>query len=382
MHDDNDAGESNSDDECKQDAVSADSLRRLEELVKQRAQGRLKVGIFNVDKDPDSMNLCISTPAVPSFFTTPLPRIVQEDPIFHVAEDPRKGLCMYASRDIARGDTILSERPLFVVHSELEEDLAVLASIVDEVLPDKLQSTIYGLDVAPAPGQDILQAILQGNAHSVSIAREKHSALFAQSSRISHSCCPNAVHHFDERQMMYTLVAQKDLSAGQEVTISYYPLDVLLLSRAERQQAIFAHRIFSCLCEACEVPEQSSIHDDHFRGLILDRSQALYTLETPSDLGQIQELLDLHTELSLETGKASLCSLALDRCRRERYPAAVCIKWAQLAATELSLRYGHNSRQAQDAFDYMEEVTAYLDTTATKHTPELHRTPSSLCTTR
>lgn len=314
----------------------------------------LHVRVLRQEGSHDVASVCISTLDVLSSLPATVARTSAIPSPVRISMHAEKGLCMHVVRSFSRGDTILAETPILMLHSSVETDLSILSTIVDEILPEKLQSGVYGLDASPEPGQDILHSIVQNNSHSVSMIGQPHSALFLQSSRISHSCAPNAVHRFEALTAEYVLIAQRDISPGDEICISYYPLDVLLLPRAGRQAAILRHRRFHCACHVCASSVESSKLDDELRAQLLHGSQMAYEGGDPS-LKQVQELLDLHDKAGLETGKASLAMLALDICESQCMSTHDAATWARLAKKEIELRHGPTSQQAAYCQRFLEE---------------------------
>ena len=77
------------------------------------------------------------------------------------------------------------------------------------------------------------------------------TALFSVQSGLNHDCDPNSEPFKDERDITgaCTIVARRDIAAGEEITISY--LDDDDKSRDERQDAL-ADYGFVCRCDRCE----------------------------------------------------------------------------------------------------------------------------------
>ena len=266
-----------------------------------------------------------------------------------VERNAEKGATLLAARALQRGDTILEERPLFLLHRSLEQSLDIHAAIVEELLPSRQQAVFFGLDDGGlTSGRDPLQAIYDTNAHSISIAGSSHSAIFDLSSRLSHSCSPNAVHRFDPTRLAFTLTAMRDIPRGAEVTISYYPLDVLLLPRDDRRSAVAEHRGFVCACEVCRQGDAQASNDRRQR--IQRLSIALFAKAgyTEADLGTVSEIMRLHEEEGLLTGLATLSRLAVSICSQSDVTGPVLREWTERAVSELSVRYGPDSPEVQD----------------------------------
>lgn len=78
----------------------------------------------------------------------------------------------------------------------------------------------------------------------------KGYALYFVPSFMSHSCAPSAVWMLDG-EGRYVLRARCDLSAGDEVTISYLSEDMLLETATQRQSFLLSSKGFWCSCERC-----------------------------------------------------------------------------------------------------------------------------------
>lgn len=270
------------------------------------------------------------------------PRVTTED-------HAEKGATLTAVKDIQRGETILEERPLYLLHRSFEQSVAIHAAIVEELLPSRQQGVFFGLDDGDlTSGKDPLQAIYDINAHSISIAGSGHSAIFDLSSRLSHSCSPNAVHRFDPARFSFTLTAMTTIRRGEEVTISYYPLEVLLLPRDERRAVIARHRGFLCACGACQ-PAGEVQASNARRETIHELSLALFdkTEYETGDLGTVMEVVRLHEKEGLLPGLATLSRLAVDIYSQFCVAGPVFQGWRDRAVSELSIRYGPDSEEVQ-----------------------------------
>ena len=67
-----------------------------------------------------------------------------------------------------------------------------------------------------------LEDVLTTNAFDIVFDDPKAPAgLFLTMSRRSHSCVPNADHFYDDKSGCKSVVANRDIDAGAEITISY-----------------------------------------------------------------------------------------------------------------------------------------------------------------
>eukprot|EP00698_Gefionella_okellyi_P005794 TRINITY_DN15246_c0_g1_i1.p1 TRINITY_DN15246_c0_g1~~TRINITY_DN15246_c0_g1_i1.p1 ORF type:complete len:471 (-),score=115.53 TRINITY_DN15246_c0_g1_i1:9-1376(-) len=74
-------------------------------------------------------------------------------------------------------------------------------------------------------------------------------AIYANICRISHSCMPNCHWYYDERDKRIVR-ATRALSAGEEVTCSYLPEELLLRPKPMRTK-VLEERMFTCICNHC-----------------------------------------------------------------------------------------------------------------------------------
>lgn len=128
---------------------------------------------------------------------------------------------------------------LLLYHSEITEASEAATRLVD----------ILGLAVhiSPIDLERVLQVwILNCFEHSDSPLG--YSTYF-MSSFMSHSCLPNAVWHYDGDD--FVLRARRDISAEDEITVSYLSEDALLESIPVRRKHLKDSKHFFCQCHRC-----------------------------------------------------------------------------------------------------------------------------------
>lgn len=77
------------------------------------------------------------------------------------------------------------------------------------------------------------------------------SALYSLQSACNHSCNPNAQPNFLHNNFRLSMVALKDIFAGDEIFISYLDECVLERSKHTRQKILAENYLFRCECEKC-----------------------------------------------------------------------------------------------------------------------------------
>ncbi len=143
--------------------------------------------------------------------------------------------------------------------------------------------------------------------------------LFVHHSKLNHSCRPNTVVMVDGDEM--TMVAQEDIKAGDEITISYLaPSTCIMLPRAKRIEHLAETRLSSgleawdCRCEICSESEQVIAESDKRRYQMKDAVTKLL-----GDQGGLMDFITLqvlsskeHVPISLvlgEAGTLKVCQL-------------------------------------------------------------------------
>ena len=99
-----------------------------------------------------------------------------------------------------------------------------------------------------------LKDILDCNACSFGVAEPGYMGLFLHTSRLNHSCVPNAEGYYDRKSGHMYIRALTDIGAHEEITISYI---YHILPRAKRQELLSNWR-FVCRCPACNICHPSS----------------------------------------------------------------------------------------------------------------------------
>mmetsp|Transcript_1608 Transcript_1608/g.4671 ORF Transcript_1608/g.4671 Transcript_1608/m.4671 type:complete len:334 (+) Transcript_1608:448-1449(+) len=159
---------------------------------------------------------------------------------YEIREAGDKGLGLFALRNFNGGEKILVERS---VMSRLPMRGTTTSS------DPNVRKAIMAL--APANSNSV-DAKFMANSVSLGGSEEgdKGSALFIHYSRANHDCVGNANHYYDHGIGLRLLVANRDITAGTEITFSYAGT-----SSCDERAMLIASRGFTCRCSACQVPE-------------------------------------------------------------------------------------------------------------------------------
>ncbi|KAM0810700.1 hypothetical protein AB5N19_11050 [Seiridium cardinale] len=131
-----------------------------------------------------------------------------------------------------------------------------MASSVDTAVLSLSPSQRTEFDACHAhylPGEhenDRNMAIFRSNAYTLTGGT---IAIFPRIARINYSCRPNAANIWSEASNLRVIWAARDITPGEEVTITYAPL---LKTSNERQRRL-AQYGFRCSCDACHEHEHT-----------------------------------------------------------------------------------------------------------------------------
>ena len=172
-------------------------------------------------------------------------------PNVEVALVEGKGTGVLARRDFATGDVLIREKPLIVIPALWDGDLDAL-----EPLPLSKQAMVTNLsdawdDPATALGR------FRTNSIPLGVGDARYGGLFALASRLNHACKPNARYVWRDDLKRELVFAQKPISAGEEITVSYSG-DLEYAPLAQRKAHLAKSFNVDCHCVACAEPSDAS----------------------------------------------------------------------------------------------------------------------------
>ncbi|TDL24152.1 SET domain-containing protein [Rickenella mellea] len=175
------------------------------------------------------------------------------------------GRGMVAKRSIKSGETIVIERPLLVypqivtgtfghpqgLWGHLEDIFDKSFSYFGEMEKSSYMDLWNCKPLTGTLGNQLV-GIARTNGLYSGFSRSKHfphyAGVYPNISRCNHSCGPNADAKFDEEKMAMTLIAQRTIPAGEQVTISYTAVGA---PYAVRQDDLKTKYVFTCACRHC-----------------------------------------------------------------------------------------------------------------------------------
>lgn len=173
---------------------------------------------------------------------------------------PTKGQGLIAAQTIQKGDRILSEKPVFTVSgrgNNLDLINQRIANELKQVSKDNQRAFLslhnnFRGSLAPFLG------IFKTNALPVGPGATE-SGIFLQASRINHDCLPNCQHTWNGSIGEETIPAVREISQGEEITISYS----LTGPSRYRQRHLQNNFGFDCTCSLCSLPATERLLSDN-----------------------------------------------------------------------------------------------------------------------
>lgn len=177
-------------------------------------------------------------------------------PAIEIKQSNKRGMGVFATRAILEGQLIIQEKPL-LVYDRTPEGLGRCLSQLSSSDREKF------LKLSPQNGDPL--TILETNQIRLS---SDSCAVFEKICRINHSCCPNSAWAWCKQTKLQRLVAQRDIQIGEEITVCYIAVDMLLSPSNTRRHCLASNWNFECDCPRCTA---TSLLQSDDRCLILER---------------------------------------------------------------------------------------------------------------
>ena len=202
----------------------------------------------------------------------------------------RRGTGLVAVEHIQKGDLLIRERPLLIIHTKQSwfqpSDSYSAAKISRKfaTLSEEEKLSYQALSQYPqkiatecsaAISSEDLLAIFRSNAYPFN---STSAAVYPIISRINSECKPNVHYHCDSE--MYGFVhAIRDIFPGEEITNCYIGQ---LLPRSARQEYLQRHFGFQCDCMVCCKIGAALDNDDQLRASIAKDLESIRTAASNS----------------------------------------------------------------------------------------------------
>jgi hypothetical protein len=220
-----------------------------------------------------------------------------------IKKSERNGMGLFAKKNIKRGQFIIAEKPLLRIPSYYDSQnpaspYIIVSDMLDQLvskLTDFDRTRLFELHDSTNPKNPTPIGIVRTNGFSLGDGDHHTTAIYPIMSRINHSCRQNAHHYWNETKQMEIVHAIKDISAGEEILISY----IDPYKYATRDESLKITYGFECKCEVCTLTsvelKKSDIRRSCLRTLDSEIPVAAF-LNPKMALDKIEQLLHLLDE--------------------------------------------------------------------------------------
>ncbi|SPO05554.1 uncharacterized protein DNG_08241 [Cephalotrichum gorgonifer] len=215
------------------------------------------------------------------------------EPATAVRDFPGRGKGLVATRPIRGGETFLLDHASLVVGAGFFEDVgdaeraAMLGEAVDRLVEP---AAVRGLDRAGGGG-DVVGDVVRTNSFRSKLDVGNVFVLFPLISRVNHACKPNAFIRHASHGLIAGVAAFRDIMPGEEITISYIPLQQPTPSR---QALLRKNWNFTCTCPLCTSPPSTLSANDALRrklqGVEADAISAIRARDLPAAMDNLRVL--------------------------------------------------------------------------------------------
>ncbi|KAM0273219.1 hypothetical protein ACHAQH_008387 [Verticillium albo-atrum] len=269
-------------------------------------------------------------------------------PKYGLVDVEAKGLGLVAKEKLEKGAIIAREAPVMLKMVERPEgmDKAEAQAAQERAFLQLAKAEqLEILDLARTAGGHPLDDIMRTNSFEVKFQGVSHFALFKDISRINHACKPNAVTRWSQTKMQMEVIAYHDIQAGEEITISYAPMNLL---SDDRRDMIISSWGFECKCPICADDGEMYLSDMHRRQL--DRIMeelAMPEVRTPSLVtelvGEMEDMID---------------DEALDSQRGDLY-GVVSRVWSEIGDFAQALRYAERGMGLHEYYRGVDDTSTW-----------------------
>ena len=233
---------------------------------------------------------------------------------FRVSNVEGKGAGWIATKNIQRGELIWTESPILNPMGHFAFLGAINKAVND--LSKKNQKLFESLYDPEDGGEEAMKNVRIWNTNATGWG------IYVTASRLNHSCQPNVIWSSDDDNPPHRLEvrALRDVSLGEELTVSYIKMSDLL-PKEKRQQKL-SQWGFVCCCTLCSLEEMQVKKNDEARIVVglgikkMDDFLDSLMMTMPQDL-QIKFMMKLglkclklvETDLAEDAGTATLMVL-------------------------------------------------------------------------
>ncbi|KAL7621034.1 hypothetical protein AAE478_008346 [Parahypoxylon ruwenzoriense] len=282
--------------------------------------------------------------------------VVSDSPPYEARDLPDKGMGFVANRTIRKGEVVLVRHPVLLRIMDPRpwklRDVMKLLHRAAVQLPAR--DALQMMKLARSKGGYVVDDIINTNAFGVLLGDVDHSGLYLDVSRLNHACKPNMFSRFSSTTLAMEVVAYMDIEAGEELTFSYTPLNIL----SEQRQSLIREWGFNCTCSLCASPDDTAASDRR-RGRIqalledLDRPEARNRAAVEE---RVEEILDLCDKEGLAAQVGDFYAIVAD-IYSSMGDLDLARKHGGLALEELRHYAGYDHERTRNAAAFLENLS-------------------------
>ncbi|KAJ4352511.1 uncharacterized protein N0V89_007860 [Didymosphaeria variabile] len=231
--------------------------------------------------------------------------VTASQPIYAVEDIPGKGRGLIATKDIAKGTRIISEKPIVSISQSggnIEQLQLSMHQQVNSLREADKQEFLSMMNICPYNNStEEWFGIVRTNALPMGPDLDA-GGVFLHACRINHACDNNATNFWNENINQLTIHAIRDIRKGEEITISYLSS---LRNRQARQEELLKNFKFTCSCRLCSLPPDQSRDRDakldriHEIDGIIEQGGIEALVSAPRRmLGYVDEQIQLWSDMS------------------------------------------------------------------------------------
>lgn len=259
---------------------------------------------------------------------------------------PGKGIGVLATQTIRRGEIYMVSHPALIIDTELEKgpdpairerDRWALLEMAFTQLGDRERAA----SLVGSTGGNRWEDIMRTNSFAVNIQGKMCSGLFPEQARLNHACLPNSVIRFIPHTFAMEVMAVRNIEAGEELTISYIPVD---LPSAQRAKFLNNSYNFECTCPLCRASDADKAASDsrrekirNLKGHILSITSKSESESTTSESSLKALANDLFAAVRAEPGLAPL--------KLREYLGELAVLFAKRGDLETGVEYAQGAEK-------------------------------------
>ena len=252
--------------------------------------GKVTVGAYelNAIADAESSPPSEGTSYISSGLDAGLANLhLQDDSSFfsvHTSTVPgiQNGKGAFATRDIQRGDLILSERAIFSMPAGSGPSIVrSIGAAVQNLSPIDLDSylSLHNSHKTCSCFSTPLLGIFTTNSFEVI---DYEMGICLKASRFNHSCSPNARFSYNSNTDEIRIYALRTIPRGEEIFVAYFfGIPLYGSPRHSRQATLRTTYHFTCACSVCSLPEAESKRSDARRQRVAELLEDIRDLNGP-----------------------------------------------------------------------------------------------------